>query len=109
MEKLGEIAEGCVKEAADDYVGLWQISTRVRREFQKLNLSSEQVKTLSLEVVRLIVDRGLLPGDYLKTGFHIWDERDAASIIARIDREWDVGHGDPNLADPICWFDIQRQ
>jgi hypothetical protein len=109
MEKIDEIAEGCVKEATEDYVGLWQISTRVRREFRKLNLSDEQVKMLSLEVVRLIVDRGLLPGDYLKTGFYFWDEHDPASIIARIDREWNLASSDPTLANPICWFDIQRQ
>lgn len=106
MEKINEIADGYVKEAAVDYVGLWQIASRVRWDFKSSNLNDEQVKTLSLEVVRLLVNRGLLPGDYLKTGFHFWDERGAGPIIARIDKEWDMERGDPNLADPICWFSV---
>lgn len=104
MEKIADIAGGYLKEAEVDYVGLWQIASRVRWDFKLLDLSDEQVKALSLEVVRLIVGGGLLPGDYLKTGFHFWYERDIDSIIARIDREWVSAKSIPNLADPICWF-----
>src|SRR5271155_5123429 len=102
MQRIAEIAEGCVREAADDYVGLWQIATRVRREFEpSTNL---QVKRLSLDVVRLIVRRGLCPGDYGKTGFSFWDLDNLGRIIARIDGEWNPMHGDPTLVNPICWF-----
>lgn len=102
MKKIIEIAERCVQESADDYIGLWQIATRVRRELGPL--TNEQVKHLSLDVIRLIVEHGLNPGDYFKTGFRFWETEDTSSIIARIDREWDPAHGDPTLVKPICWF-----
>jgi hypothetical protein len=105
MEKITKIAESCVRESADDYVGLWQISTRVRRELGLL--TNEKVKQFSIDVVNLIIIHGLCPGDYLKAGFHFWDVEDTSSIIARIDREWDPAHGDPTLANPICWFGVK--
>jgi hypothetical protein len=105
MEKITEIGEGCVRESADDYVGLWQIATRVRREIR--SLTNEQVKLLSIDVVRFIMERCLHPGDYFKTGFNFWSAEDTSSIIARIDREWDPVHGDPTLARPICWFGVK--
>ncbi len=105
MEKIAEIAESCVQEAADDYVGLWQIATRVRREFEPS--TNEQIKRHSLDVVHLIMQQGLHPGDYVRTGFSFWDRAASASNLARIDREWDPVRGDPTLADPICWFAIK--
>jgi len=104
MEKINKIAESFINEAADDYVGLWAIAPTVRRD---LGLSSnEDVKARTLDVVRILLNHGLLPGDYLRTGFHFWNERDAASIIARIDKEWDPASGDPPLGDSSCWFSI---
>jgi hypothetical protein len=98
---------GWISEAQDDYIGLWALAGAVEWHLGLSN--NEEVKARTLELVRTLLDRGLLPGDYLKTGFHFWDERDSASIIARIDREWDPARGAPNLADPICWFSIQRR
>jgi len=102
MNEIIAIAESCVREAADDYVGLWQIAGRIRDRFSFSN--NEEVKKISLEVVRLIVHRGLYPGDYFRMGFRFWSEDEPALVIARIDREWDAVCGDPTLADPICWF-----
>jgi hypothetical protein len=67
-------------------------------------LSNLQVRRLSLQVVRLIVQRGLYPGDYGKAGFNFCDRDEVDGIIARIDREWASRSGDPTLAEPICWF-----
>jgi len=106
MKPVNEIAEGFLREAVHDYVGLWAIAPAVRRD---LGLSSNaEVKARSLDVVRILLDHGLLPGAYLKTGFHYWSERDPASIIARIDKEWDPARGDPPLPHPICWFGMKR-
>jgi hypothetical protein len=102
MERATKIAEDCVRDAADDYVGLWQITTRVRREFGQL--TNQQVKQHSLSVVRRIIEGGLRPGDYFATGFHFWKENNIEAIIARIEEEWEVERGDPTLANPICWF-----
>ncbi len=107
MERTDKIAEDCVRKAADDYIGLWQIATRVRREFGQL--TNEQVKHHSLDVVHHIVQDGLHPGDYFKAGFTFWDKNDTEAIIARIKKEWDTEHGDPTLANPICWFALHSK
>jgi hypothetical protein len=106
VDQVAEIAERYIHEAAIDYVGLWQISTMVRRHCR--TNSNEEVKRLSLDVVWLIVDGGRHPGDYLRTGFHFWPEADTEQIIARIDREWNPARADPTLADPICWFALRN-
>ena len=80
MEKIIKIARDCLRELADDYIGLWQIATRTRREFGPI--TNEQVKKYSLDVVRRIIADGLFPGDYLKTGFNFWAEDDVGAIIA---------------------------
>jgi hypothetical protein len=103
MDKIKEIAEGCVSESADDYIGLWQISTRVRREFPLS--SDDDVRRRSLEVARLTMERGLWPGDFFPSGFVFWDDTGIGRALARIDREWRAQEHDPTLAEPICWFD----
>jgi hypothetical protein len=107
MERIAKIAEGCTREARHDYVGLWQIATRVRQEFGAL--TDVGVKRLSLDVVRRIVERGLVPGDYLKSGFRIWHEGGSDAIVNRISSEWDAARGDPTLANPICWFGVKTR
>ncbi len=106
MKKISEIADGFMREATGDYIGLWAIADAVRWDLGLSN--NEEVKARTLDVVRILLDRGLLPGDYFKTGFHFWDDRDPGSIIARIDREWEPAKGDPNMGDSICWFAAER-
>jgi hypothetical protein len=106
MKNIDEIADGVLSEAAHDYVGLWAISDAVRWDLGPS--SNVEVKARTLDLVRILLDHGLLPGAYLKTGFHYWDERDPASIIARIDKEWNPADGDPPLPHPICWFTMKR-
>jgi hypothetical protein len=105
MTSINEIADEFLEEARHDYIGLWAISGSVRWDFQLSD--NEEVKAWSLDVVRVLLDRGLLPGAYLNAGFHYWKERDAASILARIDEKWDPAKGDPNLGESICWFTMK--
>jgi hypothetical protein len=70
--------------------------------------SNEEVKRLTLEVVRAIVNCGLRVGtfrSYGDTDLIPWTEQNADAVVARIDREWDPKRGDPTLKDPICWFE----
>lgn len=102
MDQLDAIVDDYVRHVRVDYVGLWQISSRVREDLRLHD--DHEVRKKTLLVVRRLLEHGLRPGDYFKTGFKIWDEDAASSIIARIDREWDPVRGDPTLARPICWF-----
>jgi hypothetical protein len=105
MDQLDEIVDDYVRHVRTDYVGLWQIASRVREDLGLHDNHEAREKTLL--VVRRLLGRGLHPGDYFKSGFDFWNEDDADSIIARIDREWDPVCGDPTLANPICWFGIK--
>jgi hypothetical protein len=100
---LSEIAEGCVREAKGDYVGLWQIADRVDRVDHD-GLSSKQK---ALIVVRSILERGLWPGDYTKAGFAFWPEDSIDVWVTRIASEWDFLVRGPSLEYPICWFSLK--
>ncbi len=100
--RLSEIVDDYIRHADADYVGLWQIASRIRLDLELDD--GKRVEQQTLIVVRQLVDRGLLPGDYFKSGFNFWNEDDTEAIVARIKKEWDFGHGDPTLANPICWF-----
>lgn len=102
LDQLNAIVDDYVRHVRADYVGLWQIASCVREDLRLHDHLEVREKTLL--VVKRLLERGLRPGDYLKTGFRIWDEGDTSSIIARIAREWDSVRGDPTLANPICWF-----
>lgn len=104
MKSINDIASEFLEEAAHDYIGLWAIAPAVRRD---LALSSnEEVKARTLDVVRVLMDHGLWPGDYFDSGFQFWDEPSAEAAMARIDREWDSKLGDPPLSEFI-WFDTR--
>lgn len=103
---MNEIVDNYMRHAQSDYVGLWQIAGRVRDEFGLHN--DHLVRAKTLDIVTRLVERGLRPGDYSKTGFHFWNEDNTDSVISRIVREWDALTGDPTLAKPICWFDLKK-
>jgi hypothetical protein len=103
MRQLEQITDGFVREIRGDYVGLWEIASAIRH---RLGISdNREVKKIALLIVRRLFEHDIRPGDYVHPAFKFWRERDADSIIARIDREWDPKRGDPNLGEPICWFD----
>jgi len=102
MSPLPELVEDYMRHAQADYVGLWPIAARVRED---LGITDPgEVRQQALAVVKRLLERGLRAGDYLRSGFLSWKEGDPMSVIARITKEWKVEHGDPTLANPICWF-----
>jgi hypothetical protein len=105
---IDDLVDGYVREAAIDFVGLWQIVSATR---QWLNTNTdEQVKRLSLEIAKRLYDHGLRPGNYhLGTRLQYWPDDGPQAMLARIDREWDKNREDPNLAEPICWFGLPKR
>jgi hypothetical protein len=101
--RVNEVAAMCVADWPMDYTGLLHIAGRVRRVFGQL--TAEEEKRLSLEVVRVLLQRGHRPGDYIRSGMNYWKET-PQQAIERINREWIPGSADPTLAAPICWFGL---
>lgn len=60
------------------------------------------------KVVRGLLDKELRAGDLLRSGFRPWPPMNADETINRIEREWQAQGTDPTLADPICWFRLER-
>jgi hypothetical protein len=102
MDRSIEIAEASLRDAETDYVGLWQIVTRLRRVLGPVD--DDEVKRQTLEVVLLIMKQGLCPGDHLCSGFKYWAEKSAAQVVERIAFEWEANGKSPDLAESICWF-----
>ncbi len=107
MKNLDALVDGYIEESQDDYIGLWQIASAVRRRFGAH--TTGEVRQLSLQVTRKLYERGLRPGDYyLGTRFDYWPDEGCQAALDRIEREWIKAGADPNLAEPICWFASRR-
>jgi hypothetical protein len=105
-DQVNEIVEDYVRHSQVDYIGLWQIASRIREDLGPID--NAKVRQQTIVVVRRLIEREILAGDYVKSGFRFWDDDNPEAIIARIEKEWDPEHGDPTLANPICWFARKR-
>lgn len=103
-KKIAEIVSGYVEEAKSDYVGLWQICTRVRKEFNPQ--SPYKIKNIVLHTIREMLASGLVAVDLASSGSGCtpWKEKRVEKIIHRISSEWDSLGRDPSVGD-IVWFD----
>lgn len=99
---IDDLVGGYFEESEVDYVGLWQIAQASREELGAR--TTEEARTLSLEIVRRLYEKGLRPGNYWGADFNYWTEEGCQVVLDRIEREWIKAGEDPNLAEPICWF-----
>jgi hypothetical protein len=101
--QIDDLVNGYFEESAVDFVGLWQIAQASREDLGAR--TTEEARTLSLEIVKHLYEKGLRPGDYyLGTRFDYWSDEGWQAVMDRIEREWLAAGADPNLAEPICWF-----
>jgi hypothetical protein len=99
---MNKIVDEYMNESEIDYIALWQFSQTSRDELGAT--TTDQARSISLELVRRLYDRGLRPGDYWGADFDYWPDEGCQAVLDRIEREWiALGH-DPDPADPICWF-----
>jgi hypothetical protein len=101
--QIDDLVNGYFEESAVDFVGLWQIAQASREDLGAR--TTEEARTLSLEIVKRLYEKGLRPGDYyLGTRFDYWSDEGCQAVMDRIEREWLAAGADPNLAEPSCWF-----
>jgi hypothetical protein len=102
-DKISEFVAGFLDEARVDYIGLWQVVGRVRRELKPRNI--EQMKEFVLETVRRMLSWGFIAVDLASSGpgCNPWAVQEADEIIRRISAEWDVLGRVPTIGD-IAWF-----
>jgi hypothetical protein len=103
--KVKDFIADCEAGRAEDWLGLVVVANFVRRRCDIAD--NDEVKRLSLKVVRALVERGFHVGQFKRYGdskLILWPEQDTDAVVARIDKEWDTTIGDPNIND-ICWFE----
>src|SRR6266481_4485170 len=99
---MNELVEDFIKESEVDFVGLWEIAQASREDLGAQ--TTEDVRRLSLEIVKQLYENGLRPGDYyLGTRVDYWPDEGCQADLDRIEREWIKAGADPNLAEPICY------
>src|SRR5229473_529664 len=59
---IDDLANGYFEESEVDFVGLWQIAQASREDLGAR--TTEEARTLSLEIVKRLYEKGLRPGDY---------------------------------------------
>jgi hypothetical protein len=103
--KLKDFVADCEAGRAEDWLGLVVIANFVRRHCGVTD--NDEVKRLSLEAVRSLIERGFRAGQFKRYGdskLTLWSDQTPDAVVARIDKEWDPAKGDPNIND-ICWFE----
>lgn len=103
--KLKDFVANCEAGRAEDWLGLVVVANFVRRRCDIAD--NEEVKRLSLEIARVLMERGFRAGQFERYGdskLILWPDQSPDAVVARIDREWDPAKGDPNFND-ICWFE----
>src|SRR5258706_11932714 len=88
MDQLQEVANANITESYKDFVGLWETVIDIERAFPDKELTDDEVRDFSLQVVQLMLaDQNVRAGEYTKVGFAVWDSPQEA-IIDRITSEW---------------------
>ena len=102
-KEISALVTGYVEEGKSDYVGLWQICSKVKKEFHPED--PVQLKNIVLQTVREMLASGLVAVDLASSGSGCtpWKEQMADAVIRRISTEWDSLGRDPSVGD-IVWF-----
>jgi len=103
--ELKDFIADCEAGRAEDWLGLAVVADFVRRRCDVAD--NDEVKRLSLKVVRILMERGFRAGQFERYGdskLILWPDQSPDAVVARIDQEWDTAKGDPNIND-ICWFE----
>ena len=105
MQSLDPIEKEFLLEAIDDYVGLWEFPSAIRRHLNEQD--PEKVRELSMTLVRRLIGEELMvAGDLAEEGgFAPWTHS-AAKSVERIDELWRRLGRHPNLGGDIPWFNL---
>ena len=102
-DHIFQMAEILMADAAEDYVGLWQLVNRMTRVLGSEDEALVVKDTLLL--VRELLSRGLVAGDLAESGgFDAWANQSPDYVVGRIETEWKAISAPPDIGD-ICWFD----
>lgn len=107
-KQLDSLKREFLLEAAEDYVGLWEFPSSIRRH---LSIEDpEEIKRVSMELIRQFVNEGIFaPGELAgEGGFDAWSLSPSESIET-IGKLWERLGREPNLGDEAPWFNLTKK
>ena len=101
-DRVSQEVKVLVANAAEDYVGLWQL---VKRAFRVLGSADEaEIMVTSMAITRDLLSHGLVVGELTESGgFSAWKDQAPDAVVRRIEAEWKTLGRPPNIGD-VCWF-----
>lgn len=99
-EIVTELVDDLWAESADDVIGLWAITWILRGQLP--DADDAELRRLGGDVVRGLVDAGLLIGDLVSGRGFV--PRDDPFDVDRVLAAWDALDHLPNMGDELCWF-----
>jgi hypothetical protein len=100
---LNNIVEDFEKDAALDYIGLWELVRAAAEKAEEKNEAS--IRRLTFAILRKMLSRGFRAGGFTQTReWQLWSDQRPESVIRRIEAEWDALGHEPNMGD-VVWFD----
>jgi len=107
MTTLRAMVDRLLMEAADDWVGIWELPWMARSIGGAQD--PEGALNLSLQAIRETLDNGLVEvGDVTEVGFRPWGVT-SDEACHRIEREWRRFPDGPRLGDMSCWFNLTER
>ncbi len=95
------------KEAASDFIGLWQLIRAVKKNLEKNE--DEKLQSLTLDLLKRMLYRGFRVGYLSSSGSKLdpWPDQQPVRVATRIQSEWNALGREPNIGD-IAWFDYKN-
>jgi hypothetical protein len=94
-----------IEEAKYDEVGLWLILSTVQDE---LGINEPQsLRQVVMNTVKVLLDSGEVVAGYYKSGYGdvvIKWNMDTATVLAKIEMEWDQLGREPNIGDIVVFI-----
>lgn len=106
MMTLEEIQAQFLREAKEDYIGLWEIVKVIREEAQVSDPAKLRAEVIS--VVEYLLEAGCRPGQspYKAGGFQLWPEMSQDELIHRVISDFDMTGNDPGFFE--TWLSLEQ-
>jgi len=102
MKEVESIRRDFLREASDDYVGLWSLIRRIKFDLGYNDPAT--VRAVTLSILKELLAQGLIRAGIPHTtgDFEEWN-LSPVKTLQRLEHEWDGLGREPNIGD-IVWF-----
>jgi hypothetical protein len=102
-----ELLSTLLSEAKHDYIGLWEVTKKVR--LLNPNLPPDAVRSRTLQLVTEMLTNGFLAVDLLPSGgCQPWENQNLPEILECIEAKWRELGREPNIGD-VVWFSTKQK